>query len=80
MEPRYIVAIEIGSSKIKGAAALLEADGTLSVKAVEEEKLIDAVRYGCVQNVGRVADKIPSIILKLENQISPAKIRKIYLG
>ncbi len=80
MEPQYIVALEIGSSKVRGGVGILQPDGTLAIKAVEEEKLIDYVRYGCVQNVTKVAEKLRSIILKLENQISPYKIKSVYLG
>lgn len=54
MTERYIVAIETGSSKIRGAAAVADESGMLDVVAVEEEKLIDSVRYGCIQNkIGR---------------------------
>ncbi|MDE7443460.1 MAG: hypothetical protein K2M65_04795, partial [Muribaculaceae bacterium] len=80
MEPTYIVALEIGSSKVRGGVGALQPDGALAIKAVEEEKLINYVRYGCIQNVAKVAEKIPSIILKLENQISPYKIKSVYLS
>ncbi|MDE7406859.1 MAG: pilus assembly protein PilM [Muribaculaceae bacterium] len=80
MEPRYIAAIEIGSSKVTGGVGILTPDGVLSITAIEESKLIDAVRYGCVQNVEKVAEKITAIILKLENQISPYKIKGVYLN
>lgn len=80
MDPLYIVALEIGSSKVRGGVGLLQPDGTLAIKAVEEEKLVDYVRYGCIQNVAKVAEKIPAILLKLENQISPYKIKSVYLS
>ena len=41
MEQKYIVAIEIGSSKIKGAIGSIDETGTLTVLAVEEEKVLD---------------------------------------
>lgn len=80
MKQKYIVAIEIGSSKIKGAVGTLDENGTLSVLAVEEEKQIDSVRYGCVQNVNMVRNSIIPIVRKLENQISPLKINGIYVA
>lgn len=80
MKQKYIVAIEIGSSKIKGAVGALDENGTLSVLAVEEEKQIDSVRYGCVQNVNMVRNSIIPIVRKLENQISPLKINGIYVA
>lgn len=80
MKQKYIVAIEIGSSKIKGAVGALDENGTLSVLAVEEEKQIDSVRYGCVQNVNMVRNSIIPIVRKLENQISPLKINGMYVA
>ena len=51
MEPKYIVAVEIGSSLIKGAIGAVDELGTLKVLAVEQREAIDCVRYGCIQNV-----------------------------
>jgi len=45
MPERYIVAIEIGSSKLRGAIGLADDSGMLDVLAVEEEKLVGSVRY-----------------------------------
>ena len=36
MEEKVIIALEIGSSKIKGAIGTVSPDGALNVKAVEE--------------------------------------------
>lgn len=82
MSSRYIVAIEIGSSKIKGAVGFVDpTTGSLSVQAIEEEKISpNYVRYGCVQNVGEVANELNRIILKLNNRIRPRKIKSVYLG
>ena len=48
---QYIVALEIGSSKIVGAIAEKNLSGYVQVNHLEVEKLINSVRYGCVQNV-----------------------------
>lgn len=82
MEQKYIVAIEIGSSKIKGAVGAVDETGALTVLAVEEEKLIDCVRYGCIQNVEEVSNRVSRIIRLLENNssISPRKIKGVYVG
>lgn len=78
---RHIVAIEIGSSKIKGAVGEVEPGGSLTVRAVEEEKQSpNYVRYGGVQNVKEVANVLNGIIMKLNNRISPAKVSAVYLG
>lgn len=77
----YIVAIEIGSSKIRGAVGQVDSSGTLSVKGIEEEhQHPNYVRYGCVQNVKEVANELNRVIVKLNNRIAPEKIDAVYLG
>lgn len=82
MGQKYIVAIEIGSSKIKGAVGAIDESGALTVLAIEEEKLIDSVRYGCIQNVAEVSTRVLSIVRKLENHnsVSPSKVKGVYVG
>ena len=43
-QDRYIVAFEIGSSKIRGAVGIVDRSGVVDVVATEEERLIDKVR------------------------------------
>lgn len=77
----YIVAVEIGSSKIKGAVGKVDSSGILTVKGIEEEhQHPNHVRHGCVQNVKEVANELNRVITKLNNYISPAKISAVYLG
>ncbi len=79
MSNRIIVAVEIGSSKIKGAVGSVAPDGTLTVSHIEEERLSpNFVRYGAVQNVKEVANVLKSILMKLNNRVSPAKISAVY--
>ncbi len=83
MEQKYIAAIEIGSSKIKGAVGVANSDGELTVLAVEEEKLNDSVvRYGSIQNVTEAGNSISRIVRLLENKnsISPRKIKGVYVS
>ncbi len=77
----YIVAVEIGSSKIKGAVGQVDPSGTLIVKGIEEEhQHPNYVRYGCVQNVREVANELNRVITKLNNRISPSRISSVYIG
>lgn len=82
MEEKYIVAVEIGSSKIKGALGVIDAAGILNVIAVQEERLADSVRYGQIRNVEEVSNKIDAIRRKLENckSVMPRKISGVYVG
>lgn len=80
MPERYIVAIEIGSSKIRGAVATAD-DSGMDVIAVEEEKIIDSVRYGCIQNVD-VNNAISRVCERLEAypRLKDGTIVGVYVG
>jgi len=80
MEEKNIVALEIGSSKVKGAVGRIDDCGVLTVQAVEEEPLHDCVRYGVVSNVEEVATITARILRKLENRLAPRKIKSVYLA
>lgn len=87
MEQKYIVALEFGSSKIKGAVGTYDASNTLTVLSVEEERLTGdelsgTVRYGLIQNVDKVAETVESIRRKLEGAptIAPRKIDSVYVS
>lgn len=82
MEARTLVAIEIASSKIKGAVATAEPDGSLRVIAVEELRPINIVRHGRVQNIREVSAAVNEIIRKLENNpaVYPRRVQSVALG
>lgn len=78
---RYIVAFEIGSSKIRGAVGVVDNSGVVDVIAVEEEKLTDRVRYGCIQNVD-VANAIDTVVERLQAYpaVEPRTITGVYVA
>lgn len=82
MDTKHIVALEIGSSKIKGLAASVGELGDIQVIAIEEIRVNDCVRYGKIQNVQEVSAHVNDIIRKLENnpQIAPRKITDIFVS
>lgn len=77
---KYLIALEPGSSKIRGALGVLDDAGTLTVKAVEEERLTDAVSYGRVRNVGVVAGAMRNILNRLESAIPDQRITAAYVA
>lgn len=79
---QYIVALEIGSSKIVGAVATHSYFGGVSLIAIEEEKKVDCVRYGVIQNIDEVNNCVGRILKKLENRtkITPRKIQSVFIG
>lgn len=76
---QYIVALEIGSSKIVGAIAEKTSAGYLSVKYLQEEKHLNSVRYGIVQNVENIKSSINRILKNLEGMID-GRITQVYMG
>ena len=82
MDKKHIVALEIGSSKIKGLAASVSELGDIQVIAIEEIRVNDCVRYGKIQNVQEVSAHVNDIIRKLENNsgIAPRKITDIFVS
>ena len=76
---QYIVALEIGSSKIVGAIAEKTSAGYLSVKHLQEEKHLSSVRYGIVQNVENIKSSINRIIKNLEGMVD-GRITQVYMG
>ena len=76
---QYIVALEIGSSKIVGAIAEKTKAGYLTVNYLQEEKHLNSVRYGIVQNVENIKSNINRIIRNLEGMID-GRVTQVYLG
>lgn len=78
---QYIVALEIGSSKITGVVALKEnPEGNISILAVEDVPTSESVRYGCIKNVEEAKRCINEVLHKLESHMNNAKISSIYLN
>lgn len=80
MEDKTIIALEIGSSKIKGALGFVSPTGALSVKAIEEEPVTDIVRYGRICNVVETAAAIRQVISRLEQREPGRKVERVYLS
>jgi len=76
---QYIVALEIGSSKIVGAIAEKTSAGYISVKYLQKEEHLNSVRYGIVQNVENIKNSCTRIIKNLEGMIN-GRVTQVYLG
>lgn len=75
----FIVAIELGSTKITGLAGKKNADGSINVLAYARENSSDCIKKGVIYNLDKTTQKITSIIKELENNIQ-AGIKKVYVG
>lgn len=74
----YIVAIDLGSSKIAGMVAQRSEVGQLQIVAVEAMPS-SGVRRGLVNNHSAVAGVVSNVIKKLQNRLR-ADIGKVYIG
>ena len=78
---QYIVTIEICSSKIVGTVGEKSSNGSVSVIAIESDRIsTDCVRRGFVQNVEEAKSHMIDIIKRLEAHISPGRITGVYVG
>ena len=75
----FIVAIEIGSSKVTGIAGQKNLDGSINVLAMVKEESSSFIRKGVVYNIDKTAQCLTSIIKKLENQLK-TQITQVYVG
>lgn len=82
MESRSIVALEIASSKVKGAVALSSGDGSLEVLAVESVPIVDSVRHGRVHNIREVSAAVNDVIHRLEAdpRVAPRRIENVVVA
>ncbi len=75
----FIVAIELGSSKVTGIAGQKNLDGSINVLAVVKEQSSSFIRKGVVYNIDKTAQCLTSIIKKLETQLK-TQITQVYVG
>lgn len=75
----FIVAIELGSSKMTGIAGQKNLDGSITVLAVVKESSSSFIRKGVVYNIDKTAQCLTSIVKRLENQLK-SRITTVYVG
>lgn len=74
----YIVAIDLGSSKIAGMVAQKDSKGLLKILAVESETS-EGIRRGLVTNPSEAAHCVGRLVKKLQN-IVKIEIGQVYVG
>lgn len=80
---KYIAAIEIGSSMIKGAVGVYDSSSdTVLVLASEQVPVSGCVRYGWVNNVEEVRTHLEDVVRALEKApgVKPHKIDSVYVA
>ncbi len=75
----FIVAIELGSSKITGIAGKKNLDGSINVLAVVKEEATACIRKGVAYNIDKTVQALTNIVAKLERTLK-TKIAQVYVG
>ncbi len=76
---QYIVAIEIGSSKVVGAVAEKTSDNRITVSHLFQETQTNCVSYGQVQNVENIKSSINRILRNISNNLD-GDITQVFVG
>ena len=75
----FIVAIELGSSKVTGIAGKKNLDGSISVLAVVKEDSSSFIRKGVVYNINQTVQCVSNIVKKLSAALK-SEIAQVYVG
>ena len=79
MPKEFIVAIELGSSKMTGIAGKKNLDGSIQVLACVKEDSSSFIRKGVVYNIDKTAQCLTNLISRLEKQLKTG-ITQVYVG
>ena len=78
-EDNFIVAIELGSSKVTALAGRKQPDGAIQVLACAQEPAENFIRKGRINNVNKMTQCITNIKEKLEKKLQK-RISHVYVG
>lgn len=79
---RFVAAIEVSSSKIIAVVGKILPDGSMQVIASDQERGVEGVRYGMVQNPEETSMRVARIIDRLQRKVSiaPRHINGLFVG
>ncbi len=78
-EKDLIVAIELGSSAIRGIIGKKNADGSIQVLNIEQETTADCIQKGVIYNLDKTILSLNQIIERLQEK-QGVYINKVYIG
>ena len=78
---KYVAALEISSSKVVGVVGV-EDSGHLNIIATDQEKSVESVRYGHIQNLEDTSNRVARVLARLERApgVAPRRIGGVYVG
>ena len=78
-DKEIIVALEFGTSAIRGIAGKKKADGTVQILDIEQERTTDAIQRGVIYNIDKTTQAITNIVARLSDHLG-VRIGKAYVG
>lgn len=78
-DKEIIVALEFGTSAIRGIAGKKKADGTIQILDIEQERTTDAIQRGVIYNIDKTTQAITQIIGRLNDRLN-INIVRAYVG
>lgn len=78
-EDNFIVAIELGSSKVTGIAGRKQPDGAIQILAFAQEPSTSFIRKGRINNVDKMTQCLINMKKKLEDKLQKS-ISRVYVG
>ena len=77
-QKEYIVALDLGTSKMLAMAATKK-DGSLLILGTQKTASENCIRRGCIYNIEETSKKITSLVNDLNSSLTP-KIKQVYVG
>lgn len=78
-EKDIIVAVELGSTAIRGIAGKREPDGTMRILAIAQEESNDCIRKGLVDNIDKTTQAISHVVKKINEELG-ITTKRIFVG
>lgn len=79
IEKNVVVALEFGSSKIRGIAGCKNLDGSIQILALEEMDAQNCIRKGMVYNIDKTVMCLKNIVEKMEQTLG-MHITQVFIG
>lgn len=78
-EKEIIVAIEFGTSAIRGIAGRKKPDGTILILGIEQERTEDSIHKGVIYNIDKTTQAISNIAERLGERLG-VRVKRAYVG
>ncbi len=78
-DKEIIVALEFGTSAIRGIAGCRRADGAFQVLDIEQEKVVDTIQRGVIYNIDKTTQAITHIFSQMSSNLG-VHIDRAYVG